>query len=197
MGITIDPTPFGNVADTITSRRTVKAFDGQAIDRDSLTQLLELARWAPNHRLSNPWRFAVLDQNAIARLGTFIHNEPDIAAYPDPAKAQAKLGKLLSRLPTLGALIQVCWVRANDPAIDLEDHAAAAAAVQNILLGANAMGLGSFWSTAPALGHPATLRWCGFNPDIHGFLGGLWLGHSSEQPEAPARRPLDEVVRWL
>jgi nitroreductase len=126
-----------------------------------------------------------------------LQSEPEIAAYPDPAKAQAKLGKLLSRLPTLGAIIQVCWVRSADPGIDLEDHAAASAAVQNILLGAVAMGLGGFWSTSAALAHPATLRWCGFDPGAQGFLGSLWLGHSSEQPEAPARRSLDDVVRWL
>lgn len=197
MGITIDPTPFAQVADAISSRRTVKHFYGQALERDQLEHLLELACWAPNHRLSNPWRFAVLEQPAIARLSTFLLAEPAIASVPDPAKGAAKLAKLLERLPSLGAMIQVCWVRAADPAIDLEDHAAASAAVQNLLIGANAMGVGSFWSTNPALSHPSTLRWCGFDPASQGFLGSIWLGIAREQPEPPPRRALAEVTRWL
>lgn len=197
MGITIDPTPFANVADTITGRRTVKDFDGQPVDRDSLEQLLDLARWAPNHRLTNPWRFAVLDQAAIARLATFLQSDPAITSVPDPAKGKAKLTKLLVRLPRLGALIQVAWMRHANPAIDLEEHAATAAAVQNLLLGAHAMGLGSFWSTNAALSHPLSQRWYGFDPAIHGFLGSIWLGHATVQPEAPPRRPLAEVTTWL
>jgi nitroreductase len=197
MGITIDPSPFGLVADLITGRRTVKAYDGQPVEREAIEQLLELARWAPNHRLTNPWRFAVLEQPAIVRLGAFLQGEPAIAAVPDPVKGPAKLAKLLGRLPTIGAIIQVCWVRGGDPVRDLEDHAAASAAVQNLLIGATALGLASFWSSTPALGHPATLRWCGFDPATQGFLGSIWLGHGTEQPEPPARRPLGDVVRFL
>lgn len=197
MGITIDPSPFALVADVITGRRTVKTFNGQPIEREQLDALLDLARWAPNHRLTNPWRFAVLDQPAIVRLGTMLRGEPAIAAVPDAAKGQAKLAKLLDRLPSLGAIIQVTWVRSADAGNDLEDHAATAAAVQNLLIGATAMGLASFWSTTPALGHPATLQWCGLDPAAQGFLGSIWLGHSSEQPDPPPRRALTDVVRYV
>ena len=181
----------------IRSRRTVKDFTGAAIDRATLTHLLDLARWAPTHRLTQPWRFAVLDQAAIARLGDFLRGEPAIAAVPDPAKGAAKIAKLLERLPSLGALIQVTWVRDADPAIDHEEHAAASAAVQNLLLGATALGLGSFWSTNPALGHPQTQRWCGSDPATEGFLGAIWLGVPAKIPHAPPRRPLSSFLRWI
>lgn len=181
----------------IAARRTVKAFTGAAVERATIERLLALAAWAPNHRMHQPWRFAVLDQPAIARLGAFLRGEPAIAAWPDPAKAQAKLGKLLDRLPQAGALIQVCWVRHADPAIDLEDHAAAAAAVEHILLGAQALGLAGYWATTAALAHPATLRWCGFDPQREAHLGCLWIGVAAEHPAPPARRPLAEVARFL
>src|SRR3954462_3267518 len=113
-----------SVADCIRTRRTVKSFTGEAVPRARLEHWLELACWAPTHRLTQPWRFAVLAQPAIARLGAFLQAEPAIAAVPDPAKGAAKLAKLLERLPTLGALVQVTWIRAADPGIDLEEHAA-------------------------------------------------------------------------
>ncbi len=186
--------------DTLTAirtRRTVKDFTGAALDRPTLDHLLELVRWAPTHRLTQPWRCAVLDQAAIRRLAAFMQGEPAIAAVPDPAKGAAKLAKLLERLPTLGALIQVTWVRDANPALDLEEHAAASAALQNLLLGATALGLGSFWSTNPALGHPKTLAWCGADPTREGFLGSLWLGVSAHAVAAPERRAASSFVRWI
>lgn len=181
----------------IRGRRTVKDFTGAAVDRPTLTALLDLACWAPTHRMTQPWRFAVLDQAAIKRLGAYLQSEPEIAAVPDPAKGAAKLAKLLERLPTLGAMIHVSWTRDANPAIDLEEHAAASAAVQNLLLGATALGLGSFWSTNPALGHPKTLHWCGGDPATEGFLGSLWLGVATLAPSAPTRAPLSACTRWI
>ena len=181
----------------IRSRRTVKDFTGAALDRPTLETLLDAARWAPTHRLSEPWRFAVLDQATIARLSAWLATQPQIRDTPDTAKGPAKLAKLLERLPTLGALIQVTWVRATDPEVDREDLAATAAATQNLLLAATAVGIGSFWSTNPALGHPDTQRWCGSDPVSEGFLGSLWLGIAKQQPPAPPRRSLSERVRWL
>lgn len=185
------------VADCIRTRRTVKDFTGEAVPRATLERWLELACCAPTHRLSQPWRFAVLNQPAIARLSAFLCSEPTIAAVPNPEKGAAKLAKLMERLPTLGALIQVTWVRHSDSAIDLEDHAAASAAVQNLLLAAHADGWAGFWSTNPALGHPATLRWCNVDPLTQGFIASVWLGRSVQVIPAPARVPLSERVCWL
>jgi nitroreductase len=185
------------LADVIHARRTVKAFSGKAMPRTDLEGLLELARWAPTHRLSEPWRFYALDQPAIAALGAYLMATPEIAAVPDPAKGAAKLTKLRERLPGAAWLILVSWVRSADPAIDLEDHAAAAAAVQNLLLAATAAGLGSYWSTTAALVHPLTLRWCGADPQREGALGVVWLGTASEYPAPPPRRPLEERLRYV
>ncbi|HYE08098.1 MAG TPA: nitroreductase family protein [Planctomycetota bacterium] len=191
------PLLLDQVAQVIRARRTHKSFTGEPVDRAQIAELLDLARWAPNHRLSEPWRFTVIEHAAIPRLIAFLRSAPEIIAFPDPAKGAAKLAKLLERLPTAGALIQVTWMRQLETAIDFEDHAAAAAAVQNLLLAASAAGLGSYWSTSPALTHPLTLGWCGIDTDKQGFLGCIWLGHPADQPQAPTRRPLDERVRWI
>lgn len=185
------------VASCIRSRRTVKAYTGEAVPRALLERWLELACWAPTHRMTQPWRFAVLNQPAITRLAEFLRGEPAIAAVPDPAKGAAKLAKLLDRLPTLGAMIQVTWMRDGDPAIDLEEHAAAAAAVQNLLLAAHADGWAGFWSTTAALGHAQTLTWCGLDPATQGFLGSVWFGRASHEVPPPPRVALAQRVTWL
>ncbi|MBA3697663.1 MAG: nitroreductase family protein [Planctomycetes bacterium] len=185
------------IADCIRTRRTVKAYTGEAVPRAQLERWLDLACWAPSHRLTQPWRFAVLDQPAIVRLAEFLRGEPTIAAVPDPAKGAAKLAKLLDRLPALGAMIQVTWMRDANTAIDLEEHAAASAAIQNLLLAAHADGWAGFWSTTAALGQAKTLMWCGLDPTTQGFLGSVWLGRAAQVPPPPPRIALVDRVRWL
>lgn len=190
--------PVANpVATAIRARRTVKDFTGAALPRADVERLLDLANQAPTHRLTQPWRFYALDQAGIVRLAAHLLAEPAIAAVPDPAKGAAKLATLLKRLPTLGAMVLVTWVRDPAPAIDLEDHAAASAAVQNLLLAATAADIGSFWSTNPALSHPLTAAWCGADPARETTLAVVWLGRSAAMPPAPPRKPLAERLRWV
>ncbi len=184
-----------NVDQAIRARRTTKQFNGTALARADVEALLELACWAPTHRLTQPWRFTCLDQSAIGRLAAWLPQQADIVAFPDPAKGPAKMAKLTSLLPGLGALVMVTWVRAADPVIDLEDHAAASAAVQNLLLAATARGLGSFWSTNQSLAHPRTLVHLGCGPD-EALLGAIWLGTAAVPATAPERVPLAERRRW-
>src|SRR3954452_8795072 len=122
------------LAEAVRTRRTHKAFGAQPVARAELDALFELARWAPNHNLTNPWRFRVLGPQALAALKQ--------AAGPEAA---AKL----DRAPTL---LAASAVRAEDPVQDEEDFAAAAAAPFILLLGAHARGLGGYWRT------PAVLR---------------------------------------
>lgn len=181
----------------IISRRTHKRFGGGAIDRTTLDALLALAIMAPHHRLSNPWRFTVLDQEAIAALGTWLPTQSQIVNDPDPQKGPRKVGKLCEHyFPQLGAMLLVTARRDADPVVDAEDHAAVAAAVQNILLGAEARGLAAFWSSSPALRHPDTLRHLGVDPEAERFVASIWLGTRVDDPPAPPRAPLDDVTRY-
>lgn len=182
--------------DTITAirtRRTIKLFTGEAIDRPQVESLLELATWAPNHRRSQPWRFHACDQAAVRALGDRLVGDPALATVLEPRKA-ARIRELLAKV---GALVLVTWVRNPDPVVDREDLAATAAAVQNLLLAATAAGLGGFWSTNPGLAHPLVLGRCGIDTEREGFVGAIWLGHPAESPAAPARAGLAERLRWV
>ena len=89
--------------DAIRTRRTHKVYGDEPVARETLEELLELARWAPNHNLTNPWRFRVLGPDSQSKLKR--------AAGPEAA---AKL----DRAPTLVVASQV---RSDDAQQDEED----------------------------------------------------------------------------
>ena len=168
-----------DLAELIRSRRTHKAYAPAPLDRATLDELFELARWAPNHNLTNPWRFRVLGPRALAALKE--------AAGPEAA---AKL----DRAPTLVAASAIqCG---TDPLLDEEDLLAAACAVYIVLLAAHDRGLGGYWRTPAVLRTPEGLAACGI-PEGEAMLGLLHLGEARGSKPAPERAPLEAVVTHL
>jgi nitroreductase len=167
-----------DLAELIRSRRTHKAYTPGPLDRATLDALFELARWAPNHNLTNPWRFRVLGPDALARLKR--------AAGPEAA---AKL----DRAPTL---VAASVVQSGDPVTDAEDRDAAACACYIVLLAAHERGLGGYWRTPEVLRTPAGLAACGI-PEVEAVLGLLHLGEARGSKPAPERAPLETVVTHL
>ena len=164
----------------IRTRRTHKAFHPEPVDRETIDALLDLARWAPNHNLTNPWRFRVLGPRALARLKE--------AAGPESAPK-------LDRAPTLIAVSALqCG---TDPLLDEEDRAATACAVYIVLLTAHERGLGGYWRTPAVLRTPEGRAACGI-PDGEAVLGLVHLGrvHAGDRP-VPDRAPLDEIREHL
>ncbi len=167
-----------DVETAIRERRTHKVFAPEPIDRATIEELVELARWAPNHHLTNPWRFRVLGPAALARLKQ--------AAGPEAA---AKL----DRAPTL---VAATVVRSGDPVTDEEDLCAAACATYAILLGAHARGLAGYWRTPGVLRTDAGRAALGIGPDEH-FVALIHLGHPRQDKQAPERAPVRDVVTYL
>lgn len=162
----------------IRSRRTHKAYDGRPVDRATLDELFDLARWAPNHNLTNPWRFRVLGVLALERLKA--------AAGPESAPK-------LDRAPTL---VVASVLRSEDPVVDEEDFAAASAAVFIVLLAAHARGLGGYWRSPAVLREPAGRAACGV-PEAERVLGLLHLGTAIGDKAAPERAPLETIREYL
>ena len=181
--------------EAIRSRRTVKAFDPQPIDRVTLEELLELARWAPNHNLTNPWRFRVVGPRALERLQRAAGELAVQKAPPgaDPDELARVAAAKLERAPTL----IVCSVkRSPDPVQDEEDLHAAGVAAYIVLLAAHARGLAGYWRTPGVLRTEAGCAAVGLPDDEH-FVGLLYLGHAKQDCEPPAREPVERYAQFL
>lgn len=166
------------VDEAIRTRRTHKAYRPQPVGRDLLDELFDLARWAPNHHLTNPWRFRVVGPEALQRLKT--------AAGPEAA---AKL----DRAPTL----VVCSARlGGDPLQDEEDLHATAVATFIVLLAAHDRGLAGYWRTPEVLREAEGRAAVGLGADER-FVGLLHLGNPVQQRSAPEREPAAAVVDYL
>ena len=162
----------------IRGRRTIKAYGSQPVDRAVLDELFELARWAPNHHLTQPWRFRVLGPESLDRLKQ--------AAGPEAA------GKL-DRAPTL----VLCTARiGGDPVQDEEDLLATACAAFIVLLAAQARGLGSYWRTPEVLRRVEGLTACGVGEDER-LVALIHLGESRQAKRPPDRRMPRDFVTYL
>jgi nitroreductase len=162
----------------IRSRRTHKAFRRGAVPRETLDELFELARWAPNHHLTNPWRFRVIGPRALERLKQ--------AAGPESA---AKL----DRAPTL--VVCSCAL-SGDPVQDAEDRNAAACAAYIVLLAAHAQGLATYWRTPEVLRRADGRAAVGV-PDGEEFVGLLHLGEPIQEQRVPDRAAAADTVTYL
>jgi nitroreductase len=173
----------------------VKAFEPEPVDRPMLEELLELARWAPNHNLTNPWRFRVLGPRSLAALK---RAAVELALAEAPADAdrdkvaEAAAAKL-DRAPTL---VVLSVSRSPDPVQDEEDAHSAACAAYIVLLAAHARGLAAYWRT-PAVLRSDTGRAAVGIPDDERFVGLLHLGRARQAADTPARAEPEEYISFL
>ena len=167
-----------DVEHAIRTRRTHKAYGSEPVPRETLDELFELARWAPNHNLTNPWRFRVLGPESLARLKEQAGEE-----------AAAKL----DRAPTL---VVASVVETGDPVQDEEDYAAASVAAYIVLLAAHARGLAGYWRTPEVLRTPGGCSAAGV-PDGERVLGLIHLGRLRQEQRPPERAPSGDYVTYL
>ena len=165
----------------IRSRRTHKVFAPEPVERDVLEELFELARWAPNHHLTDPWRFRVLGPRTLARL-------KELAEELTPGSA-AKL----DRAPTL---VVASVMREGDEAQQAEDLLATAVAAYLVLLAAHGRGLAGYWRSVPLLGSPAGREALGLDP-AEQPIGLLHLGRPRQEQRVPERAPVASFARYL
>lgn len=165
----------------IRSRRTHKAFDPEPVAPEVLEQLFELARWAPNHHLTDPWRFRVLGPRTVARL-------KEIADVESPGS-----GSKLDRAPTL---VVASVPSVGDEAQRAEDLLASAVAAYLVLLAAHGRGLAGYWRTVPMLDSPGGRQTLELDTDERP-IGLLHLGRPRQEQRVPERAPVADFTRYL
>jgi nitroreductase len=162
----------------IRTRRTHKSFGPDPVPNDVIEELVALARWAPNHHRTNPWRFRVLGPLTLERLKE--------AAGPSEAPK-------LDRAPTM---IAVSAVLTGDLVQAEEDICATAAAIYALLLAAHARGLAGYWRTPAVLRTRAGRAALG-TPDAERLLGLVHLGTPRSEPPPPERMPVGDILEYL
>jgi nitroreductase len=159
-----------DVLQAIKERRSVRQYSQEAISDDQLNQILEAGRWAPSRGNSQPWKFIALKDEQIRK---------ELAEV-------ISTGKFLAQAPRGIAVV-------IDPEASKHPEQEGAAATQNILLAAHALGLGTCWisvwgtdwvkSAAKVLGIP----------DNEWLISVVSIGHPAEAPDK-GRKTLDEIT---
>jgi nitroreductase len=165
----------------IRTRRTHKAFGAEPVPRETLERLFELARWAPNHHLTNPWRFRVVGPATLERL-------KQIAESEKPGSASK-----LDRAPTL---VVASAHGEGDAVQQQEDLIAASLATYVVLLGAHDEGLAGYWRTVTFLDSPAGRQALGME-GAERAIGLLHLGQPRQEQRVPERDPTPGYVSYL
>jgi nitroreductase len=183
---------------TVIDRRSRKPanFNGNKIEEQEIRQLLELANWAPTHANTEPWRFIVYSGDAVQR---FCHEHAELYRQNTPPAvfASAKYEKQQHNGDKASHLIVVYMQRGSNPNITaLEEICATAAAVDNILLGAEALGISMLWSTGGMMLHPVMKEYFGLEAEDV-VLGVLYLGYSDEPARPGKRGPVEAKTTWM
>ena len=172
-------------------RRTVHDFLPKPPPRSVLMEALDLARWAPNHRLTHPFRFHLLGRRSIERVAGL--NARLVREQRGEEAARKKLARWLEQPGWLVVTASVC---SDDVVRHQEDYAATACAIQNLALALWVRGIGMKWTSGPVIRSDEFHRILGLDEASEYAVALVWYGYPAQVPEAK-RPPLEEYVREL
>lgn len=183
--------------DAIRRRTSVRRYRPDPVPRETIERLLECATRAPNHKLTEPWRFAVLTGGAKERLAE-IRARHRLKGYADPAVEEARARSEKARRETLEspAIIVVMARTSHDEITAEEDYAAVMMATANLMTAAQSLGLGTYLKTGGVMRDSALAELVGL-PEGHRIVGIVSLGYPVSDEEPRRRRPAGELTRWL
>ena len=181
----------------INRRTSVRRFREQPVAREVIEQLLDCAVRAPNHKLTEPWRFAVLVGGAKARLGE-IRAAHRLKRYDNPAAPEAQAAADKQRRETGETPVFVVAMCALNPdeIIREEDYAATMMAIANFITAAQSLDLGTYLKTGGVMNDPALRELAGV-PEGFRVVGIIALGYPAEQDAPRRRKPAGEVTHWI
>lgn len=186
--------------DQLLARRSVGRVLPDRPPREVIERLLEAASAAPSHHHTHPWRFIVVAGKAREEVGHHLR-EALRARLPDPdsSASAALLHKEESKLLRAPVVIVAAVRPSKAPGVIREEElASGAAACQNILLAAQAEGLGAMWRTGETAYDPAVREALGLEPD-DAIVGFIYIGYPDPKqppPPRPPRRSWRDVTQW-
>lgn len=185
------------ITDLIRHRRTIypKDYTTREVHREIVERVLTNATWAPNHGMTQPWRFAVFSGPARERLSTFLGAEYTRITPPEKF-LQKKFDTMTVRPLQSSVVIALGMVRdPNGKISEREELLAMACAVQNMYLTCTAYGLGAFWATGGALTGSGMRDLIGLGEQDQA-LGLFYIGYPAIEWPKGYRKPLDQLATW-
>jgi nitroreductase len=183
-----------DVFEAIHGRRSEGKVKPDPLPRASIEKLLDAAVQAPNHYKVRPWRFVVLTGEGRNKLG-------DVMAASQqerhPEFTQDVFDKTRA-LPLRAPVIIAVGVDKPSEAkvLEIENVCAAAAAVENLLLAAHALGLGAKWRTAEWARDAMVKKFLGFESDQH-IIGFVYLGYPEFVAQPAPRQSFEDRTVWM
>lgn len=164
------------------------------LPHELIEKLLDAAVQAPNHYKVRPWRFVVLSGAGRAKLGDVMVASQQSRHPEFPADVLAKTRALPLRSPVIVAVGVDRPTEAK--VLEVENICAAAAAIENLLLAAHAMGLGAKWRTGEWARDARVKGFLGFEPDQH-IVGFIYIGYPEFVTEPPPRASFEDRTVWI
>ena len=176
-------------------RRSIRQFTNREPTRAEVETLISAAVAAPNHRLTQPWRFYVLGPQARHAYGLALGNRK-AKKLEDPAVAEAVRTKIAEEHAALPLMIVVAVVDETNPEIRDEDVAAAMMAIQNLAVAAVSLGLGTHIKTGAVM-QDAAARAAATVPDGERIVAVLNVGEPANVPPAKERKSAASLTTWV
>lgn len=176
-----------HLAERIRSRRTVKLFLQQAVSKQLILDAIEVARWAPNHYLTEPWHFYLLGDKAIKK-------SVELTRIVVTERKGAKIGdfKAKDAATRPGWLVVTCK-QSDDERTRQEDYASVCCAIQNLFLYLSEAGLATKWSTGPITRDRRFFDLLGIDSDAEYIVALIWYGYPKITP-TQQRNDVDQIV---
>ncbi len=157
-------------AAVLRGRRSIDLFAPDAVDTAELLAAIEVARWAPNHRLTEPWRFYLLGSATMRAV-------VDLAVELEVAKKGERAGPVRrARLEAVPGMFVLTSTRSDDALLDRENYAACCCAAQNLMLYLWSQGIGVKWTTGGITRQQRLYELLGVNSTKESIVGLFWYG---------------------
>ena len=177
-------------AEVLRGRRTINLYLQTPVPPRLVEEAIKSATWAPNHHVTEPWRFYRLGRQTIEQCLELVR---DIVTAKKDAKAGDFKAKSWAEKP--GWLVVTCR-RSGDEVLQREDYAACCAATQNFMLHLWKAGVGSKWTTGDITRDPRFFDILGVDSERQFVIGLIWYGYPKVTPEQ-SRQSLDQVFTAL
>ena len=182
----------------ICSRRSTKPrlFNGKKVEDKIIWQILENANWAPNHGLTQPWKYKVYSSSGLKKLADFQADLYQKITPTDRFKPE-KYERMKSNILKSSHVIVICMERQRSGKIpEIEEIEAVACSVQNMALTAAAYSVCSFWGSGGVTYTDELKEFLGL-AEKDKCLGYLYLGYSDNPTTKSRRDRISEKVEWI